>query len=60
MIFSYSLQICMIANFDPHFYIKYNGNINIEGKYLQQDIRHMNDALPLIYQQYLIKIKMLQ
>ena len=41
----------MNAIFDPHFYIKYNGNINIEGKYLQQDIRHddKNDALPLIY-----------
>ena len=29
----------MNAIFDPHFYIKYNGNINSKGKYLQQDIR---------------------
>ena len=39
MIFPYSLQICMDANFDPQCYIKYNGNIIIESEYLQQNIR---------------------
>ena len=49
----------MIANFDPHFYIKYNGNMIFECEYLQQNIRchDENDALSLIHQQYLIKFK---
>ena len=29
----------MYANFDPHFYIKYNGNMIFECEYLQQNIR---------------------
>ena len=49
----------MNANFGPHFYTKYNGNIIIETEYLHRNIRYDdNDALSLIHKQYLIKIKM--
>ena len=50
----------MYANFDPHFYIKYNGNIIIEANiYNKMNVIHdENDALSLIPKQYLIKIKM--